>query len=769
MKFQMFQDDAKRFYFRLLDSNDNELLSSIGYADQEQCTDGIREAIQVLNSANNLSNTVEDGQNIVVLSGENGREIARSSAFPYAQAATEAIDSIVEQANATEAYDVSFTRRSAGSTTAAAFPFQQQSFQSLEDLYDFTRGSNSSQPGLELLEDADQQWYVFHVNDESGNPILFSRSFPTAGRRNARIVSVIKNSSIAARYERLEADGKHFFILKARNGQEIARSRQFESTGQVDIAIAYLQNRLPKYADQYIKPKKPRKKGNEYNFALRSAAGAAVGFDAFRDEADKQYYFLYNDENGNPILFSQGYRSAKSRDNGIRSLIKNGAIPARYEVKEENGRYYFIVRAGNRQEIARSKFFNNREEMTAIMAFLQGGIVAAAGAYGVELTTPGSEVTESFTLTVDRDGDGIAGEDAAAVGAAGLAGAAAAAASDADETREMESVAADATADGAETVEDPDITVEDVKADLTDMTVPEPEPAAAVLGRQRSVGSGTGSADSDAGKTSGPAAGHAGGEDAGGGFNWRGCLPWLLLLLLLILLLWLFTRGCDDKSADYGDRDGKPAPALVGEGHGDTGDDEGDMVDDQDGSHDDDAGEAHAGADSDGDEDHGAEPADEDPPAPQKLGPNALDLGFSSTSFAGKIADFLSNPASSLPGEFIMDRVNFSHNSAKLNQAAYSQIDELVQLMKAYPNMRVNFKGHLDNTESEAYDGPYGDGDITLSAIRARCLYKKLAERGIPKSRLAFEGFAANNQIASNATADGRRQNRRLEVEITRR
>ncbi|MEK7253641.1 MAG: YegP family protein, partial [Bacteroidota bacterium] len=106
---------------------------------------------------------------------------------------------------------------------------------------------------------------------------------------------------------------------------------------------------------------------DKYDFTRRSQSGKA-GFERFKTE-DK-YYFHFNDEAGNAILYSQAYTLAKNRDNGIQSVLVNVPNPVRFEKAQEGGKPFFILRAANRQEIARSPFFNSEKKMEEALKFL---------------------------------------------------------------------------------------------------------------------------------------------------------------------------------------------------------------------------------------------------------------------------------------------------------------------------------------------------------------------------------------------------------------
>ena len=104
--------------------------------------------------------------------------------------------------------------------------------------------------------------------------------------------------------------------------------------------------------------KKPPNK-DAYIFTEESVSGL-YGFDCFLRPDDDHYCFTFNDADGKPVLFSQGYSSAVGRDNGVQSVLKNAQQEGRFEIfkvaeGEASPTYYLVLKAGNHQEIARSR------------------------------------------------------------------------------------------------------------------------------------------------------------------------------------------------------------------------------------------------------------------------------------------------------------------------------------------------------------------------------------------------------------------------------
>ena len=102
----------------------------------------------------------------------------------------------------------------------------------------------------------------------------------------------------------------------------------------------------------------------------RKNGGPSDGFNSF--EKDGSYYFHYN-ENGKIVLISEAYSSSRGRDNGIASVSKNMKLKTAYRQKRhKNGKYFFDLIAGNRQEIATSRWYDSEKGALRGAASLRG-------------------------------------------------------------------------------------------------------------------------------------------------------------------------------------------------------------------------------------------------------------------------------------------------------------------------------------------------------------------------------------------------------------
>ena len=84
-------------------------------------------------------------------------------------------------------------------------------------------------------------------------------------------------------------------------------------------------------------------------------------------------------------------------------------------------------------------------------------------------------------------------------------------------------------------------------------------------------------------------------------------------------------------------------------------------------------------------------------------------------------------------------------------------LDEAAETLKANPNVKIYVNGYTDSIGSYAYN-------LRLSKRRAAAVVAYLVDRGIPASQLIPQGFGKTNFVATNSTAEGRAQNRRVEL-----
>lgn len=107
-----------------------------------------------------------------------------------------------------------------------------------------------------------------------------------------------------------------------------------------------------------------------------------------------------------------------------------------------------------------------------------------------------------------------------------------------------------------------------------------------------------------------------------------------------------------------------------------------------------------------------------------------------------------------------MSDVLFDTNKATLRPGARERLAKVAGIILAYPDLHLEIDGHTDSTGGDAYN-------MQLSEARADTVREYLAKQGVPTNNLIAKGFGKTEPIASNATATGRQQNRRVELIVS--
>ncbi len=110
---------------------------------------------------------------------------------------------------------------------------------------------------------------------------------------------------------------------------------------------------------------------------------------------------------------------------------------------------------------------------------------------------------------------------------------------------------------------------------------------------------------------------------------------------------------------------------------------------------------------------------------------------------------------------FLLDGINFEYDSATLVPESQQQLAAVAAQLKTADDFVVEIIGHTDGWGIDAYNQP-------LSVNRAKSVRDELVMLGLNPANLSFTGRGASEPRASNDTATGRRLNRRIEFNLTR-
>jgi outer membrane protein OmpA-like peptidoglycan-associated protein len=145
--------------------------------------------------------------------------------------------------------------------------------------------------------------------------------------------------------------------------------------------------------------------------------------------------------------------------------------------------------------------------------------------------------------------------------------------------------------------------------------------------------------------------------------------------------------------------------------------------------------------------------------------PNGIILDGHKGGFEDHLFNFINDPTAIAGKEvwFDFEDVLFESGKSSLKSGYEKQLQNLVDILKAYPKVLVKLGGYTDNVGDTTQN-------IKLSEARARTVYQKLISMGADKAMFEdpkpFEGYGPFHPKEDNTTDLGRAQNRRIAVSV---
>src|SRR5262245_3088023 len=146
----------------------------------------------------------------------------------------------------------------------------------------------------------------------------------------------------------------------------------------------------------------------------------------------------------------------------------------------------------------------------------------------------------------------------------------------------------------------------------------------------------------------------------------------------------------------------------------------------------------------------------------EKTLPNNVTLRVPAEGVERKLVEYIEDP-NQVPSKetwFSFDRVEFEPDSATLLPRSSEQLQNIANIMKAYPNVTLTSGASTDNTWDDSRN-------VKLSQDRATAAMNQIASLDVDPSRLSAEGFGSAHPIADNGTPEGRQRNRRVDIRVT--
>jgi OOP family OmpA-OmpF porin len=132
------------------------------------------------------------------------------------------------------------------------------------------------------------------------------------------------------------------------------------------------------------------------------------------------------------------------------------------------------------------------------------------------------------------------------------------------------------------------------------------------------------------------------------------------------------------------------------------------------------------------------------------------------TASAGTVIDAMAQVSAQpavTPSRIVLQGITFGFDSAEIRAEDAPLLDVAAEQLRSNGNVRAQVVGHTDNVGRDDYNQG-------LSERRARSVAEYLGRNGIPTERLEILGRGESEPVTSNETADGRAQNRRVELNV---
>ncbi len=110
--------------------------------------------------------------------------------------------------------------------------------------------------------------------------------------------------------------------------------------------------------------------------------------------------------------------------------------------------------------------------------------------------------------------------------------------------------------------------------------------------------------------------------------------------------------------------------------------------------------------------------------------------------------------------QMAFDKLEFETGKAVIKSVSLPSLDKLVKVMAENPEFSLRIAGHTDNVGNP-------DANMKLSRDRAEAVKAYFVKKGINANRFTVEAYGDTKPIADNKRSEGRKKNRRVEMEIT--
>jgi len=237
----------------------------------------------------------------------------------------------------------------------------------------------------QIFRSGNNRYYFTFKNKDEKTLFLNAdvRGFETQEQAEAKVAQIMQYAPYEENFEGKQArNGKYYFYIKGEEGKNIGKSFFYGTSEDMQKAVGLLLGSEAQMAALAAggtgtgggETAAAGAKANVDEYLACSAYSSDTdGFNKFKSDENGEFYFGYN-QGGKTYLRSEGYTTEAARDNGIASVTKNAPNEARWKTMkdEDDGMWYYALRAGNNQEIARSCGYESEAAMNASWSWISG-------------------------------------------------------------------------------------------------------------------------------------------------------------------------------------------------------------------------------------------------------------------------------------------------------------------------------------------------------------------------------------------------------------
>ena len=142
--------------------------------------------------------------------------------------------------------------------------------------------------------------------------------------------------------------------------------------------------------------------------------------------------------------------------------------------------------------------------------------------------------------------------------------------------------------------------------------------------------------------------------------------------------------------------------------------------------------------------------------------PNGVELNIPKMGVENRLIDYIEDASKPVDKEawFDFDRLLFDTGKSTLKSESQAQLEDVANIMKAYPKVKIRIGGYTDNVGDKAMN-------LKLSEDRATNVMAELVKLGVDKTRMDAKGYGEEHPVGDNTTEEGRAKNRRISMRLT--